>query len=169
METFTYGIQDTGGDGEGYLFKHLTLTEGEYEKIISTRSLKEIAKEQQVDFISVIKEGRVRFLHVSNEYNYDSIDKNGLQANADGFTGDLGIGIYVIDESNKTALDNLKTYVMDESNDLLLVDGYYYGPYTECVYGEQHEGYIVLLANSIPEHQVLTLEVESVDDFLMRV
>ena len=169
MNRFIYGIQSTGGDEEGYLFKHLTLTEEEYEKTVRTRSLEEIAKEQQVDFISVRKEGRVRFLHVSNEYNYDSIDKNGLQSNADGFIGDLGIGIYVVDESNKIALDNLKTYVMDESNDLVLVDGYYYGPYTECVYGEQHEGYIVLLTNSIPEHQILTLEVESVDDFLLRI
>jgi len=169
LESETYKIEQTGGKHDDHMFKHMILTEEQYEEILkSGTELIKIAEESQVDFISVRKNNKITFKHISAVENESSINKSGLSFHDDEFIYDLGKGIYVIEESDEQALDNLKTYVAEgfEDDEILLVTGWYTGEYTKCVYGFQHEGYIVLSKN-VDDGDICCLYPESLDEFLL--
>lgn len=151
MKTETMLIEGTGGlpktamEPADFLFQHLILEHGE-EK--TKEELAELAQTHQVDFISKEEEGTFTFLHVTRPEHLDSIQENGLLASEDGYVGDLGYGLYVVDEEDTTALGNLLDYLEaaleDDEEELLLVQGSYTGTFTRCIYGDGHEGYIVI-------------------------
>lgn len=169
MKTETYVIEATGGnpavifDPEDFLFHHLVLSDKkEYEK----EELKELAKTHDVDFISKEEEGSFTFLHVTSPEHLDSIREHGLKPSEDGYVGDLGYGVYLIDEDDTEAIENLLDYLEasleDDEEEVLLIQGSYTGAFTRCIYGEGHEGYIVIkeiiIADCIEDWAVKNLD-----------
>lgn len=151
------------------MFKHLIIKnkeEGKYD--LNYEKYKEIAKVLKIDFLSVSRNGEISFLHVASIHSFDFIDKNGLKPLIDDFVLDLGQGLYVISKeiNYDVAIENLLNYVAEEIEDekLLVIKGKYNGKFTECVFGEGHEGYIVL-KSSVPREDIEIIEM-SVDDFL---
>lgn len=153
-------IEQTGGENNDFLFTHAIVKE---EVDLSSVS-------EEVDFISIEKEGSFDFYHISSTDNQDSIVENGLTLPEGTYVADLGKGIYVIDQEDEEALDNLKEYISefygdDEEAEILLVSGHYEGPYTVCVKGDGHKGYI-LLKNIVSADNIEDAEKMFVEDFL---
>ena len=134
-------------DGD-FLFTHLVLTEAEWEEIKASTNREKFPFGLKVDFVSVLRNGGLEYLHVTDaDRNY--IEQNGLKEGR--YVGDLGRGIYVVEESNPEAVANLMDFLSEykEEEELTLVKGYYKGQYTECIYGYGHEGYIVLKGTDV--------------------
>ena len=86
----------------------------------------------------------VEFLRVSSTEYEDEVEENGLNYIDTSFIGDLGIGIYAVDYSSTTAINNLKSYAMTlQDMELLVITGSYTGEYYECITEGDHEGYLV--------------------------
>ncbi|WP_275372535.1 hypothetical protein [Clostridium tertium] len=149
-------IFDTGGDlnqAEGCVFRHLVLDEYQLDEIKERGyTLFDIAEDLNIDFISLKRNKEIEFIHITSLENKNSIEENGLVIRESSHIPDLGSGIYVISEdtSYEEAIANLKD-ILEETygrNDTAaVVRGHYSGPYSECVYGDNHHGYIVLKYN----------------------
>lgn len=157
---------NTGGyeNSNDFLFKTW-----EIPSILNDNDLNEIiskAKQKNIDFIIQEKTGEIDFLHVSYKHLKEKINKEGLvYQKEDKWINDLGKGIYVIEENNEVALDNLYNYIENhEDDELLLVRGTFVGTYYECIYGNEHESYICIREN-IPAN-LLSTEIIFIDDFL---
>lgn len=160
-------IQKTGGDESGYLFQHLILTEEEYKKM-DRDTLKKFSKENQIDFVSVQLTGTIDYYHVAESWKKTFIEENGIHA-TDEWVHDLGKGIYAVPQVDGEAINNLKTYVGEEfkiDDEIVIVEGTYKGPYLKCVYGDQHEGYIVLQREHIPIEEIGDIYTMNIEDFL---
>ncbi len=150
-----------------FLFTHLVVAENELEEIKSKTTLKEFASSLRVDFISVAKDDGLEYLHViDTDRNY--IEQNGLKEGR--YVGDLGRGLYVVEENNPEAVANLMGFLSEykEEEELTLVKGYYKGPYTECVYGYGHEGYIVLKGTDGVKPGEISIDRIDVEQFEIR-
>ena len=86
----------------------MILTQQEYSQVTD---LKKLAKQHQIDFICVKREGEVNYTHLTDVENVNFIEQNGLKKKD--VVSDLGIGIYVVDKNNYEGIDNLKTYFKD--------------------------------------------------------
>lgn len=170
MKTKTYVIEATGGnpavifDPDDFLFQHMVLSEKEeYEK----EELKELAKTHNVDFISKEEEGSFTFLHVTSPEHLESIREHGLKPSEDGYVGDLGYGVYVIDEDDTEAIENLLDYLEaaleDDEEEILLIQGSYTGAFTRCIYGDGHEGYIVI-KSTVSDEMIEDWSVKNLED-----
>lgn len=147
------------------LFKHLILTKTELSFIEKLYNLKDFAKEYKIDFISLKCNGKIEFEHFSDIDNEESINEKGLIVGKEDWICDLGTGIYVVEEDDFTGKDNLNTYYENaNSNDKLLkVTGSYEGDYTICIYGLNHEKYIVIKQNILSKNistEIITIEEE---------
>ena len=165
LNKFTDRIQQTGEIKKNdFMFKHIVFTEEELKEIQNNMSLKDIANTLNVDFISIVRNDSIDFIHVSNiKYTYYN---DGLKAGR--HIGDLGKGIYVINKNDPEAIDNLFNFLTeqyesdDEESDeeLTIITGTYKGEFTECIYGYGHRGYIVLNCDEIkPEY----IDVDIID------
>lgn len=149
MEINKTGRYITESDG---LFKHMVISEKELNNLMIEKSLDEIAKEYNVNFISIKKKGSIDFKHYTLSEYEGSIYDNGLICNNGNYIPDLGKGIYVIDKNNVDAEDNVLDYLVemyDYDEKFIVVEGEYNGEYIECIYGYGHEGYIVLQAEEV--------------------
>ena len=167
INTLKDRVEKTGGYKKSieinYFFKHLILELSEYEKYKD--SLLELAKTIGVDFISVKKNGFINYIHLTDISYKENIEKSGLIPPNSGFIGDLGYGIYVVDQRNYIAIDNLKDYIIDEPEDtLLLVYGSYCGEYIECIYGIGHKGYINI---PMPKIDISHTKEIDIEEFLL--
>ena len=166
-----YIINPTGGYKDDYMFNHMILSIEQYNAILADNpDIIKFADANNVHFISVKKNGSIEFLHVTSPANDELIEQSGLKINEDEYVMDLGKGIYaILDTKDVTykGMDNLKTYIAEgyADNEILIVQGYYTGEYLECMYGYQHEGYIVLL-NNVPSKDIWNIRTETIDDFL---
>lgn len=170
MKTKMYAIEATGGnpevmfDPEDFLFHHLVLSD---EKEYSKEELEELARTHEVDFISKEEDGSFTFLHVTSPEYLDSIQEHGLKPSDDGYVGDLGYGVYVVDEGDTDALENLMDYLEaaleDDEDEILLIQGSYTGRYTRCIYGDGHEGYIVI-KSTVSEEMIEDWSVKNLED-----
>jgi hypothetical protein len=171
LESLRCRVKGTGGDDGLYIFRHLVLTEEESR--ILGHDLPDIADFLKVNFISVQRSGSVSFQHITDDDNLSFILDNGLMVRDDGFVSDLGRGIYGILLGNTSAEDHLRTYIGEEyesdDDEILIFSGFYTGPYLECIYGEQHVGYLVLLTDCIPLLQLDTVKQLNVMDYLMQL
>jgi len=163
-DRFKIRIENTGQIEEiKYLYKHLILTNDELIKI---HNIKEFAENLELDFISVEKKGRLKFLHISNIECKNDIEEYGLLSSE----GDLGIGIYIVDKNNEEGIENLKTFISESYNKedmkLLIVEGNYNGKYYECIYGYGHKGYIVV-NDKILKDNISNIYEENIDIFLL--
>lgn len=161
-------VEGTGGEPGGYIFKHVAITEAEVKVLENeSGSIARFAGNNGIDFVSVQKTGTIRFLHVTDVKNEDSVTMGGLVTDDGNWEGDLGSGIYVIEKGNGDALDNLKTFVADNSNgdSLLLVNGTYSGRYLYCIYGGQNKGF-VLLQDNVPNTNIHATTTYTIGDFL---
>lgn len=124
-----------------FLFQHLVLP---ISSTINESELEKLADIHQVDFISQVEEGTINFIHVSYTSQLTSIKEIGLIASSE--SSDLGVGVYLIEEDDVEGTENLLTYVetLMQEEDILIVKGTYQGRYIRCLYGEGHEGYIVV-------------------------
>lgn len=166
MEDILRKIKVTSGNSiDGYKHKTLVLTEEEYEYIQDYIGLEIFALENDIDFINVIYNDTIEFIHYSNKNNEDSIKNNGLIIQDSNIIMDLGIGIYVVEKNDEIAIDNLSCYIeeLNLENDILKITGVYSGEYEKCVYGSEHEGYIVIL-DDIPPNNI-NIEKTSLDNF----
>jgi len=168
LDKFATRIEKTGELYNGdFLFTHLVLTEGEWEKIKASTDREKFPFGLKVDFVSVLRDGGVEYIHVTDaDRNY--IEQNGLKEGR--YVGDLGRGIYVVEESNPEAVANLMDFLSEykEEEELILVKGYYKGPYTECVYGYGHEGYIVLKGTDGVKPGEISIDRINVEEFEIR-
>lgn len=152
-------IEPTGECAGEFLFKNFILTEEEYAQVTD---LEKLAKQYQVNFICVEREGAFDYIHLTDVDNVEFIEENGLRKK--NIVHDLGVGIYVVDKNNDEGIDNLKNYFEDyEKDEIAVVTGFYYGKYLECVYGYGHTGYIVINADKIDYDDI---EVMKIEDFL---
>lgn len=138
----TGGFPATNGELPDFFFQHLVLP---LDSNASHDELEKLASIHQVDFISKVEEGTISFVHVSRPEHLLSIQNYGLLASE--YVGDLGAGIYLIEEDDSVATENLMDYLESlckEGETLLIVKGTYHGTYTRCLYGEGHEGYVVV-------------------------
>lgn len=161
-------LQSTGGDETGYLFKHLILTEEEYTSFTSDQ-IKELAKQQNIDFISVQMKGSIDYYHTAEGWKEDFINENGIISTND-WVHDLGKGIYVVQQTDGEAVYNLKTYVgegYDMDDRIIVIEGSYRGPYLKCVFGDQHRGYIVLQTEKINAEDINDIHKMSIEEFLL--
>lgn len=168
MKTNAQRIEETCGYPAGFgvlsdfFFKHLVLPKG--KQVFQLPVLSAMAIEHQVDFISKEEHGTISFLHVTDVENLDAILELGLQPNVEGYVGDLGWGVYLIEEDDDTACDNLYDFLeaREPDSEVLILKGSYTGNYTRCLYGQGHEGYIVaketVLAESIEDWYTKTVE-----------
>lgn len=153
-------IERTGDIGNAYLFKTLTVNQQEYNNI--NVDLKLFAEQNEVDFICLEKEGEIKFIHLTDSDAIDFIEENGLVKTDN--IADLGIGIYVVEVNNIDAVDNLKTFIVDsEDKEITIAEGYYNGKYTECIYGYQHEGYIIINEDNL---EINFADIITIEDFL---
>jgi len=163
-----YKIEETGEDFEGkFMYKHMILTTEQYQDILNNNiRIDELAVNIQVDFISVLRNDKINFMHTTSPSNKEFILNNGLKIKYDEFF-DLGLGIYAIKKDSLQGLENLKTFVAEgyEDEEILIITGYYTGSYTECIYGSNHEGYIVLFDN-VDSKNITNFNIMLVDDFL---
>lgn len=161
IKQYRTGGYETSND---FLFKVWEIPanlEGEDLEEIIEKGIKD-----KIDFIIQEKVGEIDFIHVSYKDLKNEINENGLiyDENND-WINDLGRGIYVIEEDNEEALDNLYSYVENhEEEELLLVKGTFTGTYYECVHGESHEHYICIKENISADF--LSTEIIFVNDFL---
>lgn len=123
-------------------FKIMIIDDGEY----SYNYLEQLAYENDVDMVCVDREGTIAFTHFTEKEFVDSIRATGLEINKE-YIGDLGQGIYVVQETNWDAYNNAKDNVLNPVE----VTGIYNGPYRECIYGEDHVGYIMLKTDRVKE------------------
>lgn len=147
--------------------EHLVISLKEKELIIKYfDSIEAFCKETNIDFVSEEVDGKdIEFMHLSSVHKEHSIRKNGLLEKYCSDEADLGFGIYAIESNCDKGLDNLKTFFEDYSDDnVLVIKGKYDSFYTKCIYGEGHEGYIVLTEDIDPSK--LSFEIMKVDDFL---
>lgn len=157
-------IERTGGKNGDFLFNHLVLSEKELREV---ESIEELAEKHDIDFISVERNNSINYYHVTDIDNYESINEKGLLYNQNNeWVGDLGKGIYAVEQGNHIAIDNLQSYVAElvGGDDILIVEGVYTGIYTECIYGYGHEGYIVFKGNT---DNIIDLIDCEVNDFLL--
>lgn len=128
---------------------HLILTKEQYE-----------ALEKDFDFkvfgdilISVEEVGLVNFIHCFYVENLDSIKKQGLlvaySSKDPDYIPDMGYGIYVEEGDNAYEIsDELAGFLINrydgEDAEVGYVEGMFTGKYLRCIYGYEHEGYIVL-------------------------
>lgn len=161
-------IRETGVlyKGDEPLFYQLVVTEDELEELMNKYgSYTKISELYKVDFISVKLETEIDFMHLTSPRNKSSIERLGLIMGDSDYMPDLGKGVYVIDIYSEKGFENLKDFVVDkDEDDLLIVEGCYKGEIELCVYGEGHEGYIVI--NDDIESENLETKIISVDDFL---
>lgn len=155
----------TGGKitDKDYEFNHVILTLNEYEETFKEffedipDELENFLFDNDINFISVRKYGIFKFIHFTEKCNVENILKNGFKNNYQyDRINDLGQGLYVIDSNNWDSIDNLNQYIEDffgissdsEPEDyhqeIALILGDYKGVYEECIYGDDHIGYIVL-------------------------
>lgn len=102
----------------------------------------------EADVICKEKDGMINFVHLTYDDCIDSILKDGFR------TGDglLGIGVYVVNPSDKKSLNSLVNFYTDLSegcDSMIVVQGRYKGKYRECVYAlnenyKYSEGFILL-------------------------
>ena len=158
-----YGTGGRKGSND-YLFKVWELPGNLKEETIE--EIIEQSKKYNVDFILETKKEELEFLHVSYIHLQESIEEKGLIIQTqDDWISDLGTGLYVVEDGNEEALDNLKNYVEHhEDDELLLVRGSYQGEYLECIHGDEHVGYICIKENIKKED--VECEVYEVEDFL---
>lgn len=158
-------------DEDDYLYKHLVLTATEYEKLSFTHSALELSEILNVDFISIIYEGEVSFIHISDVDCEEEILSTKKLIGTENAKYDLyddiyKDGVYAIKEDSDIGLENVKDYFMDKRKDeLLIVRGEFEGKYKECIFGEGHEGYLVLLKEN-SNYKNIETEIYSIDDFL---
>lgn len=165
---FDKNIRETGVlyEGDEPLFYQLVVTETELEELMNKYgSYAKISELYKVDFISVKLKTEVDFIHLTSPKNKSSIEKLGLIMGDSDYIPDLGKGVYVIDIYSEQGFENLKDFVVDkEEEELLIVEGCHRGEIELCVYGEGHEGYIVI-SDDI-ESENLETKIISIDDFL---
>lgn len=161
IENLQKRVTKTGGDPEmGYLFSHLVLDkESEHFS----------ADELKVDFLSIVKDGPIDFIHVTSPNNLESMKEKGLILPTGDWIGDLGVGIYVVNEHDQNAIDYLANYLLDYNDsridtELLVVTGRYNGSYELCIEGDGHEGY-ALIKEAIPVAE-LSFEKTTLKDFI---
>lgn len=161
-------VEETGGflnPQDEKMFKCLTLTEEEYDFLIKEKKdvysfLKKFAKKNKIDFICVQYNKEISFIHTSSVENKESIEKDGLLDLTYDFIMDLGQGIYVVEEYDREGMENLDKYLENEY-DILYVCGTYNGPFKKCIYGVDHEGYVVL-EKDVPKENI-SVEITTVD------
>ena len=151
------------------IFMHLILDEIDVlilrDNNISFRTL---AEQCQVDFIAVRKYGQISFRHFASMDSYDFINQNGLHSKDPNSILDLGDGVYVIRSKYEdvSGYDNVLNWLGEHldhhTKEMLLVEGTYDGEYHECVYGYQHEGYIVL-KTPVPAEKIENISDVDVD------
>lgn len=165
MTTAVFQIEGTGGEPpkagelEDFFFRHLVLPA---DAELTDEELKNLAETHQVDFISKEEEGNVSFIHVSRPEHLDSIQENGLIANETGYIGDLGTGVYVINQYDTDGIENVLNYIegaFENEEEVLLVEGSYDGKMTRCIYGEGHVGYIVIKS---------TISADNIEDWAIK-
>lgn len=148
--------------------EHMVISKKEKESILEYYdSIEKFAKENNIDFISEEINGTsINFMHLSDIRKEQSIRKNGLLGQYCSEEADLGFGIYAIESNCSKGLDNLKTFFEDyDKEKVLVIKGTYNLSYTKCIYGEGHEGYLVLEDNIHPDK--LSMEIMNIDDFLL--
>lgn len=159
-----YEIYKTGQiDENEFLFTHLVI----FDSNMNIKEIEDIKTDLNPDYVSVTKNNTpFNFIHVTNIYNRQYIEQNGLTRTQS--NNDLGIGIYVINEDDITALENLKDYIInqyDDEDNLLVIYGTYNGSYTECLSSSDHKGYIVLNEN-VSIDCINDIQETTVEDFL---
>lgn len=153
------------------IFRHAILTQQEWEKLNSSNTFEDFISTNQLDFISIQEEREIEFLHITSPEHLESIRSNGLcikrsKEQNNHFIPDLGEGIYVIEKDNETAIDNLKTYLEEkEEDEIMIVEGDFKGKFTRCVWGLDHEEYIVI-NSTIPEKDLSNWYDMKIEDFL---
>lgn len=148
--------------------EHMVISKKEKESILKYYdSIEKFAKEHNIDFISEkINGNSINFIHLSDIRKEQSIRKNGLLCSYCSYEADLGFGIYAIESNCYKGLDNLKSFFEDyEKEEVLVIKGIYNSSYTKCIYGQGHEGYIVL-EDDVPPTK-LSMEIMNIDDFLL--
>lgn len=167
-DRFNCRIQLTGDIGDELLFKHLILTEEDINFLnLFGIDYSTLLKILEIDFISVERFGSFDFLHVTHPDNLTNIQIEGLKISPT--ISDLGVGIYVISTVDLDALICLEDYISEHYNyddEILQVTGWYHGPYTICVAGYGHVGYIVINKN-ISCTALTDFNIISVEDFLV--
>lgn len=136
---FKYELEDDAS------FKHLELTKEEFDFVTSECSIEEFADKNNIDLISLICEGKIDFIHYTYVSNEKSILEKGLLIGNSEYFCDLGFGIYAIEKNDNVGKDNLNVYFEGfQDDEALEVSGSYEGVYSKCIYGEEHENYIVI-------------------------
>lgn len=132
----------------------------ENEELPAFSVMEELESKCDVDFFCKEENGNLKFIHVADIGKSSFIYTNGLKITS-GYIPDLGEGIYCIEDSdtNINALDNLKAYFecYNQDSPFLEVRGTYTGKYIKCIYGNSHEGYIVLT-------DVNKIKIESIEE-----
>lgn len=168
-DKFYKNIKEAGllYDGDEPLFYNLVVSEIELNELLGVYgSYESISEHYKVDFISVHMKSEIDFIHLTDVRNQSGIEKLGLLVPNSEYIPDLGKGVYVVDVYSEKGFDNVKDYIAEKDNmeELLVIEGSYEGELEICVYGDGHEGYIVI--NNYIDPENLDMRVMSVDDFL---
>ena len=158
-------IKETGYLGDGiYLWKTMILETD--EELPSKKELESL----NVNLVLKKFEGvDLNLVHYTSEDNYEGIVEKGIllpDLNDENNNLDLGIGIYCIEEGNLDAELNIEKYLENYEEDYVSKFTFNFtGEYLECIYGEEHEGYI-LLAKNVPAKDIIEHDSEAVQDLL---
>lgn len=170
---------------EGSIFTCLRLTEQEFKKIKESMSINQYAKENDISFVTIEKVSTrtnpLNFIHITSYENIENIEEKGLVIPQTKWISDLGKGIYVVEDNDVDGLINLQDYISElysqeltddyeedddyEETYLAIIKGSYVGKYYYCVYGYQHEGYI-LLEDSVESKNIIVEFSQTVKEFV---
>lgn len=110
--------------------------------------------ENDIDFVIKEMEGSIKFFHYTDELSLKSILDNGFVIEDKDTVPDLGIGVYCVLDTTDVGIyagfDNIFNYFRDcGAYEVSEIECLYDGKYYLCIYGEEHEVYIV-----IPEENI---------------
>lgn len=149
------------------LFTHLILSSMDDFHKLKNIEWKNLMEEFEIDFISVKRECiKKEFIHITDIDSSDNINDFGFKIPTD-VSGDLGVGVYFIDNNNIDGKINLENYIYDnynEDDEIAVITIEYTGDYLECVLGDNHKGYIII-KSAIPEKNITNIDYINAEDF----
>lgn len=151
-------------------YKHLSITEDEFNFITNKYSIENFAKENNINFITLLLKGKINFTHYTLTSYKNSILEKGLEViTPPDFTSDLGYGLYVVEKNDKVGKKNIGVcFEHSIYDDMLKVTGKYKGHYLKCIYGKEYENLIVI-TDSISNKNLKVEEVDLVEEFNYKV
>jgi hypothetical protein len=165
-EDLQYEIELTGNYVElieegNYSYEHVILNESSYKRIqmLPLKEQEKLFKSFDADFISVKRNGKISFIHLTDVMFLPNIKKHGLKADTE-WIHDLGVGIYGFKLEADERHMNLFWNNNRSGGKMFKIKGTFNGEYLECVFDNSgtntnHVGYLVMKTTIIEPQNLI--------------